>query len=106
MAAQHFRPCADLVGDALRQCLECGFDPGQVAVLMELRVVDEQATRAQELADGLGREVRIQPCQIMDVALVDGVLGTEPPVRPADGVRRRDTGWCWRPVGLSGPRSP
>ncbi|MFD3622168.1 hypothetical protein ACFWWT_44795 [Streptomyces sp. NPDC058676] len=53
LAAQHVHPCADLVGDGLRQRVERGFDPGQVAVLVEFGVVHEQAAARRNWQTGL-----------------------------------------------------
>ncbi len=53
LASQHVRPCADLVADELRQCLELPLDPGQNAVPVEPEVIDEQAAGPQNWQTGL-----------------------------------------------------
>ncbi|MFG3510293.1 hypothetical protein ACGF5F_32885 [Streptomyces sp. NPDC047821] len=85
MAAQRLHPCADLLGDGLRQRGQHPLDPGQITVLVQSGIVDEQATSAQELADGLGGEVAVEACQVVDVALVEGVLDSEPVAQDREG---------------------
>jgi hypothetical protein len=69
----------------LRQRGQHPLDPGQITVLVQSGIVDEQATSAQELADGLGGEVAVEAGQVVDVALVEGVLDSEPVAQDREG---------------------
>ncbi|RSS67691.1 hypothetical protein [Streptomyces sp. WAC06128] len=79
MAAQRLHPCADLLGDGLRQRGQHPLDPGQITVLVQSGIVNVQATSAQELADGLGSKMAVEAGQVVDVAL-DGLEAVLEPV--------------------------
>ncbi|MCX4639083.1 hypothetical protein OG775_28850 [Streptomyces platensis] len=55
-ASEHLHPLPYLVGEGLRQRGDCGFDPRQIDVAVKVGVLEEKASIAQELADGLPRK--------------------------------------------------